>query len=198
MTERVDREPSEYDSEALRAAISEVDSLSKFVALVKEKLPHVPVEAFLYDFGAQFDLVMLMEQYSHQTRTDKETPVVILKEPGKTHADRETIGGTNAIEPHRFRLQDKEHIYFFNQLPQGDPLEVRFMDPETQVFPEQKSLIYPVNRVPSEGGLAERYNYGAKLWEVSGQGIYRGEGIGNLRIDGTLRLPRVYDRRSTY
>ncbi|MGI8420023.1 MAG: hypothetical protein ACR2LN_05275 [Candidatus Levyibacteriota bacterium] len=198
MIEQQENWPSLYDSEDLREEMGRVDSLAKFIALVHDELPHVPVQAFLYDFGAQLDLLALMEAYSHHTRSDKEPSVVILKKPGETDSGTKTIGGTTAIEPYRFRLDDKEHIYFFNQIPQGESLTLRFMDPETQIFPKPQShvTVYPLNRVPRNEGHAQRYNYRTGVWEASGQGIFRGEGIGNLRMN-KLHLPRVYGERPT-
>ncbi len=166
-----------YDSEDLREEIARVDSLGKFRYVLHDILPGVPVDAFTYDFAAQIDLRAKFEQYGHKTKTDKETPVIILKEPGSTNAGTETIGGTTAIEPYRFRLDDADHIYYFNRFPKQEPLHVRFMDTETQIFPPSVHSIHPLQRVPVSGGMSQSYSYEKQLWLPSNQGIFRGVGI---------------------
>ncbi len=196
MVEREDIIHIPYDSEDLREEMSRVDSLDKFRFLLKETLPDVPVNAFVYDFAAQIDLHELFAAYGHKTKIDKETPVLILKHPGETNAGTKTIGGTSSIEPYRFRLRDKDHIYYFSKEQREEPLEVRFADTVTQVFPAVKHNVSPLNRVPINGGESQGYDYRHSLWQPNSHGIFRGVGIGNGRM-GDLRLPRVYGPTSS-
>lgn len=191
MVERESSVDGTYESEELLHEMRHIDSLPQFRVLLTETLPEVPVDAFVYDFAAQIELQELFGKYAHKTRTDKETPVIILKEQGETDAGAQTIGGTKAIEPYRFRLKDDAYIYYFNEVPKNEPLQIRFMDNETQIFPTAHQDMYPLNRVPVVQGTAQRYDYKERLWVPNGQGIFRGIGAGNRRM-GDVRLPRVY------
>lgn len=176
-----------YDSDTLRGKIAEVSSLDEYRALLRDTLPNVPVEAFLYDFAAQLDLVEVMHRYAAKTKVEKETPVVILKEPGRTDAGTPTKGGTTMSEAMRFRLHDPHHIYYYNRFPQTEPLKITFIGVENANAVE----LYPLNRVPDEGGVAQVYDYTLRLWQPNGQGTF--QGVGQSSRTGGARLQRVYD-----
>lgn len=188
MAERITSHLERHDAGALHKVMDGIDSLPKFRALLQETLPTVTVEHMLNDFAAQIKLQELFGLYGHKTRSDyysKETPVVILKKEGETDAGRKTIGGTAFIEPRRFRLDDPDHIYYFNQVPQTDPMIIKIGD--------DRHNFWGLNRVAVTGGTAEKYNYGAQFWQSNDQGVFKGVGIGNSRMSG-VQLPRIHGR----
>jgi hypothetical protein len=191
MVERVIPLDVAYDSDDFREEMARVGSLDQFREFTAKVLPTISVNGFLYDFAAQIELRALMEDYAPKTKSDQETPVVILKENVESPTDRILYGGTTAIEPYRFRLHDigVQHLYYFEHIPTQDPLTVRFLAYGGQE--EQEHDIYPLSRVPAEGGLAYSFDYDVRLWQPNGNGRFRGIGMGNARM-GDIRLPRRY------
>jgi hypothetical protein len=185
MSERLGYLLEEHDKVAFHKAMDGIASLPEFRAFLSTALPTVPVEELLHDFVAQTKLQELFGIYDHKIRSDyysKQTPVLILKKEGETDSGRKTLGGTALIEPRRFRLQDPDHIYYFNQVPQNDPMIIH--------IDGQRREHWAINRVAVHGGPAERYDYGSQQWLSNKQGSFRGVGLGNTRI-GEARLPRV-------
>lgn len=179
-----------YNRDDFLEQMDRVASLGQFRELTKNILPGISVNGFLYDFEAQIKLHDLMMRYAHKTKLDKETPVIILKTPGKTETKRPLIGGTSASEVYRFRLHDIgfEHIYYFSQRPASAPITLKFLPTNNQA---QTHEIYPLNRVPVIGGPSQSYDYALRLWQPNGQGFFTGVNQGNVRMNG-VHLPRVY------
>lgn len=188
MNERAESRPEQIKVADLPKRLDTVSSLSEFRHVMHTLLPQISIDDFLYSFESQVKLEELFHMYGHKTRSGfdaKEIPVVILKSQGKTDAGTKTISGTVAIEPYRFKLDDPDHIYYFNQYPQSEPFFAKIDGDEPQM--------HALNRVPVTEGVSQHYDYRSLLWVPNNQGIFRGVGLGNSRV-GRTPLPRLISK----
>ncbi|OGM02364.1 hypothetical protein A3K72_03150 [Candidatus Woesearchaeota archaeon RBG_13_36_6] len=100
------------------------------------------------------------ERYIREGRKINRNPVVVLE------------GVTSIQEGYTFRINDKDHIYFFSILWPDEALPEFLMPEDVILSGWDHAFNKPLCRVRVDGGLPERYNSITQEWERYGSQVY--------------------------
>jgi hypothetical protein len=161
------------------------NSKPEFYSMLEIMQKEVTIDALLGDRVAQAKLDVLLSAYGERSERGRNLPMVVLKE----ERDEGGLGATVSLEHHRFQLNDNEYLYYFSaRQPKDASKFLRDKDVVPVEEYEDWRLVVeddfrkPINRVPMDGGVAQRYNYHSDEWEENGQGTHTGRGTWNNRI----------------